>query len=82
MNHTCYVFQLHGQGSAFKNSPEDDGGRPPYPIMSELPPEDKEYVMQWMDHYISQSKGKVVGFLSEFLQQQLEGKTDWKYPFS
>ena len=50
--------------------------------MSELPPDEHEYVMQWLDHYNALSKGKLVGYLSEFLQQQEDGKTDWKHPLS
>ncbi len=70
------LFQLHGYGL----TDNDDGGKPPYPVIKELTEEEREYVSQWMDFYTTRANGKCVAFLAEFLQQQKSGITDWKLP--
>ena len=56
----------------------DDAGKPPYPIIKDLSQEERDYVSQWMDHYIS--KGLCSGYLKEFNEQQKSGTSDWKLP--
>ena len=46
---------------------DDDMGRPPYPDLSTVSADEKEYLNNWLDHYME--KGVVVGFVKEYLQQ-------------
>ena len=46
---------------------DDDMGRPPYPVLDNIKPEEVEYLYNWLDHYLE--KGEVVGFLTEYLEQ-------------
>ena len=39
----------------------DDRGRPPYPILDQLDPDVKEYVLRWRDYYVGKGQGKVSG---------------------
>ena len=45
----------------------DDMGRPPYPILDKIKPEEVEYLYNWLDHYLE--KGEVIGFVTEYLEQ-------------
>ncbi len=69
-------FQFHGYGL----TEGDDGGKPPYPVVKNLTEEEREYVSQWMDFYITRANEKCVAYLTEFLEQQKSGTTDWKLP--
>merc|ERR1712151_805069 len=54
----------------------DDGGRPPYPILSQLEKDELEYVARWLDSYLH--RGSVpIARLQEFHDQQKSGKTTW-----
>ena len=46
---------------------DDDMGRPPYPVLDNINPEEVEYLYYWLDHYLE--KGEVVGFVTEYLEQ-------------
>ena len=46
---------------------DDDMGRPPYPVLDNIKPEEVEYLYNWLDHYLE--KGEVVGFVTEYLEQ-------------
>ena len=68
----------------------DDRGRPPYPILSDIDasePELREYMNRWLDHYVGKETGGpddgpavVVGYLKEFKEQQASGVTTWVCP--
>lgn len=47
----------------------DDLGKPPYPSLKEMNPLQMEYIMQWMDFYLSREP-EIVGYLTEFLKEQ------------
>eukprot|EP00755_Sulcionema_specki_P029773 Sspe_Gene.92870::Locus_65634_Transcript_1_1_Confidence_1.000_Length_1234::g.92870::m.92870 len=74
---TRALMQLAGLGL----DDNDDAGRPPYPIISSLTPEQVEYISTWLDHYLNRAKGATaVGFLAEFRSQQESGVSDWRLP--
>ena len=67
---------LHG-GSP---NPTSDIGRSPYPLVSALPQATQDYLWMWWDHYWELAGGNLVGYLSEFLQQQDSGESEWSLP--
>ena len=46
---------------------DDDMGRPPYPDLKQIKPDEVEYLYNWLDHYLE--KGEVVGYITEYLEQ-------------
>ncbi|KAK6180938.1 hypothetical protein SNE40_008900 [Patella caerulea] len=70
-----FLMQYHG----LPLDDNDDGGRPPYPLVDKLTQEEKEYVFCWLDHYLSSSKTPL-GYLSEFREQQKSGVSSWTLP--
>ncbi len=80
---TRMLCQFHGIGM----DENDDGGKPPYPIIKDLTADEVEYVTRWLDHYQAiqstdgvNNLGQILGHLVEFREQQESGKTDWKLP--
>ena len=79
---TRVLMQYHG----IALDDNDDGGRPPYPLVSSLSPGELEYVTSWLDHYHIGSTGfleedsNIVGFLKEFRMQQLTQETAFILP--
>ena len=45
---------------------DDDMGKPPYPDAKSIQAEEREYLYNWLDHYLD--KGEVVGYVTEYLQ--------------
>ena len=65
----------------------DDGGRPPYPLVSSMTPGEQEYVTSWLDHYhlgginrLMIQTPDILGFLKEFKTQQDSGETNFELP--
>merc|ERR1712122_311468 len=48
----------------------DDDGRPPYPLLTELSKDELEYLTNWLDYYHVGRGGELVGILKEFREQQ------------
>ena len=46
---------------------DDDMGRPPYPNFKDLEKEVREYLYNWLDHYLD--KGEIIGYVKEYLEQ-------------
>ena len=46
---------------------DDDMGKPPYPDVVNLTDNEKEYIYNWLDHYLA--KSEVVGYVKEFADQ-------------
>lgn len=77
------LMQYHG----IPLDDNDDGGRPPYPLVSSMTPGELEYVSSWLDHYhLGGIKGlmiqnpEILGFLKEFKIQQDSGETNFELP--
>ena len=77
------LMQYHG----IPLDDNDDGGRPPYPLVRDLSPGELEYVTSWLDHYhlggipgLMSQDPDIVGFLKEFRIQQSSGKTTFVLP--
>jgi len=60
-------FSRHYNGISMDKN--DDLGKPPYPSLKEMNPLQMEYIMQWMDFYLSREP-EIVGYLTEFLKEQ------------
>ena len=77
---TRVLMQFHG----IPMDDNDDAGRPPYPILDELSPDELEYVTRWLDHYHlspdGTSKKNFLGYLKEFKDQQKSGISAFKLP--
>jgi len=80
---TRVLMQYHG----IPMDDNDDGGKPPYPLVSKMSPGELEYVTSWLDHYhLGGIKGlmvqnpEIVGFLREFKTQQSSGETKFVLP--
>jgi len=70
------LMQFHG----IPLDDNDDGGRPPYPLVSSLSTEELEYVTSWLDFYHVGLQGDLVGFLKEFKEEQDKGTTNFVLP--
>ena len=76
MPRNCCFFQSHlGRDITarslrhFRGQPldkDDDMGKPPYPDAKSIQAEEREYLYNWLDHYLD--KGEVVGYVTEYLQ--------------
>lgn len=61
---------------------------PPYPLVKDLTANELEYLTQFLDHFQGRKSqdegrtdmGEIVGYLKEFHEQQLSGKTDYVLP--
>ena len=82
---TRVLMQYHG----IPMDDNDDGGRPPYPIIKDFTEGELEYVSRWLDHFQframkneseTEKRAEIVGFLKEFNDQQIQGKTDFVLP--
>ena len=54
---TRMINQYH----AIPMDDNDDAGRPPYPIITQLDPDVLEYVTRWRDFYLGKAQGQVSG---------------------
>ena len=77
------LMQYHG----IPMDANDDGGRPPYPLLKDLSEGEIAYVSQWLDHYQAGASNdgihnvsKIIGYLKEFKEQQDSGTTNFKLP--
>jgi len=80
---TRMLMQYHG----IPMDDNDDGGKPPYPIVKNLTDGELEYVTSWLDHYhlggikgLMSQEPELLGFLKEFREQQESGKTTFVLP--
>lgn len=80
---TRMLMQYHG----IPMDDNDDGGKPPYPIVKNLTDGELEYVTSWLDHYhlggikgLMSQEPELLGFLKEFREQQEAGKTTFVLP--
>ena len=62
---TCSLKSFRGEPP--NDIKDDDMGKPPYPDLNHLKPEEVEYIYNWLDHYLE--KGEVVGYVTEYLEQ-------------
>lgn len=70
------LMQFHG----IPLDDNDDGGFPPYPLVSCLSAKELEYVTSWLDFYHVGLQGDLVGFLKEFKEEQDKGATNFVLP--
>jgi len=57
-----------------------DQGKPSYPLIKDMSPEDLEFITQWLDTYSLDENDEMkpfVGYLKEFHEQQLSGTTSF-----
>ncbi|ESO93557.1 hypothetical protein LOTGIDRAFT_232618 [Lottia gigantea] len=73
---TRFLMQYHG----LPLDDNEDFGKPPYPLLDSLTGDEKEYISRWMDHYLSSSNGKAVGYVKEFREQQKSGQSVYQLP--
>ena len=73
------LMQFHG----IPLDDNDDRGRPPFPLVSQLSQAELEFCLCWLDHYQlggQAGAGEVVAELAEFQQQQQAGTTTFALP--
>eukprot|EP00457_Paulinella_chromatophora_P011153 gb/GEZN01011280.1/.p1 GENE.gb/GEZN01011280.1/~~gb/GEZN01011280.1/.p1 ORF type:complete len:335 (+),score=36.36 gb/GEZN01011280.1/:104-1108(+) len=72
------TFRMVKQWAGLALDEDDDNGLPPYPLLTDLEADEKEFISNWLDQYLS--VGKAVGYLKEFWDTQDDGRTTWKHP--
>ena len=63
----------------------DDGGKPPYPLVTNFSDDELEYITRWLDRYSlneDNSAKPIIGYLKEFKLQQISCQSKFVLPNS